>query len=69
MDDLPSLRLPHQRWVWVEVEAPLSQRGINAMSIVDELGSYNINWTMSYHSSSEVVGMNGYLFTLKFPIQ
>ncbi|KAK7065913.1 hypothetical protein SK128_023869 [Halocaridina rubra] len=67
--DLPRIRHPNQRWVWVEVEAPISLRGTNAMGSLEDIGSHQINWTMTYHSDSEIIAMNGYFVTIKYKQQ
>ncbi|XP_066989441.1 alpha-(1,3)-fucosyltransferase C-like isoform X2 [Macrobrachium rosenbergii] len=59
-NDLPE-RFPDQRWVWVDVESPLSVRGVNGLINTEDIGSHQFNWTMSYHISSDIMAMNGYL--------
>ncbi|XP_068225799.1 alpha-(1,3)-fucosyltransferase C-like isoform X2 [Palaemon carinicauda] len=58
-DDLPT-RLPDQRWVWVDVESPVSARGVNGSRNTEAIGSHQFNWTMSYHISSDIMAMHGY---------
>ncbi|XP_069162670.1 alpha-(1,3)-fucosyltransferase C [Procambarus clarkii] len=59
---LPKRREPEeQRWVLVDVEAP--PEGPPASSRRSKQASSFINWTMTYHSQSDVVAYNGYFLS------
>nr|XP_053629287.1 uncharacterized protein LOC128686407 [Cherax quadricarinatus] len=57
-ESLPTQRVPReQRWVLVDVEAPPSQAFSRQASSL-------LNWTMTYHTQSDVVAFNGYFLSL-----
>ncbi|XP_045613892.1 alpha-(1,3)-fucosyltransferase C isoform X2 [Procambarus clarkii] len=59
---LPSRRVPAgQRWVLVDVEAPPEK--LPAPTKHSRLASSLVNWTMTYHSQSDVVAFNGYFLS------
>ncbi|XP_042883923.1 alpha-(1,3)-fucosyltransferase C-like [Penaeus japonicus] len=57
----PRTRYRDQRWVWVAMESPLSPEGQRSIALLQRLGSWNINWTMTYHPHAEVLAMSGFL--------
>ncbi|XP_042888437.1 alpha-(1,3)-fucosyltransferase C-like [Penaeus japonicus] len=61
----PKSRRSSQRWVWVDVEAPLASPAKSAMNMlrVHNL-SHLVNWTMTYHSNSDIVAFYGYFRSL-----
>ncbi|KAK8389347.1 hypothetical protein O3P69_008826 [Scylla paramamosain] len=53
-----------QRWVWVSVESPISDVGrIHLNSVRASRMSSFINWTMTYHSGSDIVAFYGYFLS------
>ncbi|XP_076059229.1 alpha-(1,3)-fucosyltransferase C-like [Oratosquilla oratoria] len=65
--DLPSWRSTHQRWIWVNAESPIS--GTDALSPFNPHRRFHVpsrifNWTMTYHSKSEVMESYGGLSPL-----
>nr|XP_060622951.1 alpha-(1,3)-fucosyltransferase 4 [Anolis sagrei ordinatus] len=54
LDQLPSKRLPAQRWVWMNFESPSHSHHLQ------DLGGL-FNWTMSYRVDSDVFVPYGYL--------
>ncbi|XP_069975845.1 alpha-(1,3)-fucosyltransferase C-like [Penaeus vannamei] len=67
---LPSRRPPSQRWVWADVEAPMAppaRGGLARLSAHN--ASHLVNWTMTYHESSDIVAYYGYFRSLNASVQ
>nr|XP_027210879.1 alpha-(1,3)-fucosyltransferase C-like [Penaeus vannamei] len=61
----PPTRRPWQRWVWVDVESPMSGPGKRSLSIVRiHKMNHLVNWTMTYHSNSDIMAFYGYFRSL-----
>ncbi|XP_047486172.1 alpha-(1,3)-fucosyltransferase C-like [Penaeus chinensis] len=65
--NFPKTRKPWQRWVWTEVEAPLTGSTLARLS-ASNLSHY-INWTMTYHERADVVAFYGYFRSLNTTLQ
>ncbi|XP_070001230.1 alpha-(1,3)-fucosyltransferase C-like [Penaeus vannamei] len=66
----PAFRRPAQRWVWVDVEAPFASPAKSAITMLRAHNlSHLVNWTMTYHSNSDVVAFYGYFRSLDIAIQ
>nr|XP_053636092.1 alpha-(1,3)-fucosyltransferase C-like [Cherax quadricarinatus] len=64
--NLPRMPRPqYQRWVFLEMEPPT---GIYAVEGANNLRAHNmshiVNWTMTYHSESDIVGFYGFFLSL-----
>ncbi|KAK8739624.1 hypothetical protein OTU49_003433, partial [Cherax quadricarinatus] len=66
MKDIPKGPRPHfQRWVWLEVEAPTEPGGLKtAKTLRNHKMSHLVNWTMTYHSESDIVAFYGHFLSL-----
>ncbi|XP_071514201.1 alpha-(1,3)-fucosyltransferase C-like isoform X2 [Panulirus ornatus] len=65
---LPTRRVPpDQRWVLVNVEAPPAAAPISGPS--QRQASALINWTMTYHSHSDVVAFYGYFLSYNVSVR
>ncbi|KAK8739627.1 hypothetical protein OTU49_003435 [Cherax quadricarinatus] len=54
-----------QRWVWVDVEAPTEPDGLRtANNVRVHHTSPLINWTMTYHSESDIIAFHGYFLSI-----
>ncbi|XP_078681470.1 alpha-(1,3)-fucosyltransferase 7-like [Branchiostoma floridae x Branchiostoma belcheri] len=56
---MPSVRLPHQYWVWYAKECPENNRNVDLTSYS---GVYN--WTMTYRNDSDIPGPLGSLYQI-----
>ncbi|XP_063590818.1 alpha-(1,3)-fucosyltransferase C-like [Penaeus indicus] len=67
---LPSRRPPSQRWVWADVEAPLSAPARGALArLSNRNASRLVNWTMTYHESADIVAFYGYFRSFNKSVQ
>ncbi|XP_047502446.1 alpha-(1,3)-fucosyltransferase fut-1-like [Penaeus chinensis] len=61
----PATKPPSQRWLWVDVESPMSGPGKRTLTILRvHRMSPLVNWTMTYHSNSDIMAFYGYFRSL-----
>ncbi|XP_045102825.1 alpha-(1,3)-fucosyltransferase C-like [Portunus trituberculatus] len=51
-----------QRWVWVAVESPISDMGRTYSNSAGKMSPF-INWTMTYHSGSDIMAFYGHFLS------
>ncbi|KAK3891316.1 hypothetical protein Pcinc_004760 [Petrolisthes cinctipes] len=67
LSDLPKVRLPHQRYVWLNTESSerLTQANQGRLRHSHWSDAGVFNWTMTYHRSSDIYMPYGSLFSLR----
>ncbi|KAK8739637.1 hypothetical protein OTU49_003441 [Cherax quadricarinatus] len=66
LDNIPKAPKPQfQRWVWVDVEAPTEPGGLRtANTLRVHKMNHLVNWTMTYHSESDIIASYGHFLSL-----
>lgn len=67
MEDVPRVRFPHQRYIWLTLEAPNLKNGKVKDNKLKEANSSKgfFNWTSTYHRSSDIFVPYGGLRSIK----
>ena len=63
VSDLPGHRLPHQRFVFYQLESPLNT-AVSPFRDVSSLRHDYFNWTMTYRMDSDIIHRDSYGMTL-----